>query len=170
MTQKIPEGAPLSDEEVAENLRHLVLDHFEAIHAKQGDHIEIDWLFAQVDETITRTEVREWVDSLSDTSDLWGGRLPGGQKVVLYMPLHPTKKAIDRCHAEADENGNVSPTLIKLALQQYVVLDQHHRDEVLQWLLKDHRRAIEKTTLRRAQVDQILHDALVTFKVAPEPS
>lgn len=154
-----------------ERVMNYVLDQFETGDNGDGSFLPIDFLMPHLGEMLgmSRTEVRDWVDWLSGIEGtLLVVDRELGMKVVRYRPFKRYKMRLRKCHEEADENGNVSPTLIKLLLQEYVVLDQPQRDVVLQELLDDEKRSVRMTTLRRAHIDRVLHDSLVTFRVAPE--
>lgn len=150
-----------------DSLRHNLLDYFEGMHAHDGASISVEQICDMIDE-LNRTEIREAVDELKAEQDLLEQGREAGVKVVFYRPLTPYRAALKMCHQEASPDGTVPPLRVKLLLQAYVFLDQEQRDMVLNELHVDHMHAIKMGTMRRAAVDQLIEQSLITFRVAPE--
>lgn len=152
-----------------ESLRHILLDYFEGMQARDGALISVDQMYDMIDE-LTRTEIREAVHELRPEQDLLEAGREAEIKVVFYRPLAPYRAALRMCHLEASPEGTVPTLRVKLLLQAYVFLNQEQRDECLRELVSSRLKAIRAGTMRRAAVDQLLHDSLITFRVAPERS
>jgi hypothetical protein len=162
----VAEDDEVTIEDLAELLRNWCLNYFETAQKPDGAHLDVDSLYGVVDGS-SRTDVREAIHTWAPDTVLEVGR-EGGTKVVFYRPLAPLKKRLRECHEQADENGNVSPTLIKLFMQEYVVLHSDHREEVRKLLQDDMTRSIRHNTIRRAKVCSLLSNAIIAFKVAPD--
>lgn len=157
----------LSPEDIKEIVREYCLNYFEGMHARDGAIISIETLYNVIGGA-SRTEIREAIELFSQNDVLHVAR-EAGIRVLIYRPFSPYMTRFRVCHLEANPDGTVSTTNVKLLLQEYVVLDEEQRQHVLKELVNDRERAIRMGTMRRAAVDQLLHDSLITFKVAPEP-
>lgn len=153
-----------------ERVYHYVLDSFETSSNNDGESRPIEAFYGTLP-GMSRTEVREWAYWLADQKDalLVIGR-EAGLRVIIYRPFRRYLKRLNDCHENASSDGTVPPKLVKLLLQEFVVLNQPQRDALLKDLVSDHARAVKAGTMRRAQVDTLLHDSLITFRVAPERS